>query len=774
MFDINLNSLVLEKGLELDALPGLIALTPSRRAARGREYDLIIALVKFNGSSSIASENINQWLQEKVERYYQTPGTVTFAMKALVEALNNDLLERNLKKVKESGSISAALSLVVLRRRSLYMVTIGSARAWYSGATETSELSEGESQIRGLGVDQMLPIRFATREVNENDVLVFSCQPAEVWKADTFAGCAELSDEAVSRRIFSQAGTDLKAVMLRFTVGKGLIKSSTIHGRPSPVRQSENTTPMPNKPMDSLPVNPDIPLVEPKVTGQNEVEPPSARDNDQPTFKEEVVSPTVLPVGMNQEVNETALEPSPIFSRETRRTRFEKQNKPQITETQVMAGKLTKKVVSGVGEAGSTFSRFLQKLLPGLTDEPLKLNRGSLIAIAVTIPLVIALIAGAVYVRSGKSKQFNQNLILAQQYAMQAEVQKTDPPLYLASLQQSMYWLDKAETYGQSESSASLRVKVQNELDILQGVQRLEMAEVVPGGLPAGASISQIVATATDVYLLDKTSGTVSRYFLGGSSYEKDEVFDCGPNEDNPLNLLEKIVDILPLNVNNTFKATLLAIDAKGSIQFCIPGDAGVTGALTQPDQGWKNIQAATISENYLYVLDGAGNAVYRYEGNGIQFENKPTLFFDNQIPSLTEAIDIEVNVEELYILRSNGQMVECLYSYMKDYKLTECKDPAPYGDMRTGQVPQAISFPEANFVQMRMTAAPDSSIYLLDTTAKALFHFSLQRNLQKVLHPRLMNGLNIDRLTPTAFAVSSGRIAFMAFGNQIFYAPLP
>lgn len=771
MFDINLNSLVLEKGLELDKLPGLIALTPPRRAARGREYDLVIAMVNFNASSSLASENNNQWFQEKVERYYQTPGTVTFAMKALVEALNNDLLERNLKKVKESGPISAALSLLVLRRRSLYMVNIGSARAWYSSANETSELSECESQTRGLGVDQMLPIRFATREVNENDVLVFSCQPAEVWKVDTFAGCAGLSDEAVSRRIFSQVGSELKAVMLRFTVGKGLIKSSTMNGKQTSARQSGNMTSTPIRPKD---VNLEIHQDNAGVSGQDVIVHPSVNNNNPLKHMGEVPSTPVLPIGINQAVNESAAEPRPIDSQETRRERLEKQNKPQITETQVMAGKLTKKVVSGVGEASSIFSRFLQKLLPGLTDEPLKLNRGSLIAIAVTIPLVIALIAGAVYVRSGKSKQFNQNLILAQQYAMQAEVQKADPPLYLASLQQSMYWLDKAESYGQSESSASLRVKVQNELDILQGVQRLEMAEVVPGGLPAGASISQIVATANDVYLLDKTSGTVSRYFLGGSSYEKDEAFDCGPNEDNPLNLLDKIVDILPLNVNNTFKATLLAIDAKGSIQFCIPGDAGVTGALTQPDQGWKNIQAATISDNYLYVLDGAGNAVYRFEGNGIQFENKPTLFFDNQIPSLTEAIDIEVNVEELYILRSNGQMVECMYSYMKDYKLTECKDPAPYGDMRTGQVPQAINFPEANFIQMRMTAAPDSSIYLLDTTAKALFHFSLQRNLQKVLHPRLMNGLNIDRLTPTAFAVSSGRIAFMAFGNQIFYAPLP
>jgi hypothetical protein len=441
---------------------------------------------------------------------------------------------------------------------------------------------------------------------------------------------------------------------------------------------------------------------------------------------------------------------------------------------QVSAGKATQNVVSAAKGIGNSVTTFTQKVLPGMTDEPLKLSRGTLIAIAIAVPMVIVLLAGAVYARSGKSKQFNQNLILAQQYAMQAELQVTDPPLYLASLQQSMYWLDKAESYGQTDTSASLRVKVQGELDILQGVQRLEMVEVIPGGLPAGSVVSQIVATATDLYLLDDTSGKVKRYSMGSSGYQLDEAFDCGPNEKNPLNTLGKLVDMVPVDVNNTFKATIMVVDGSGNTEFCIPGTAGVTSALTPPDQGWKNLKAISIFNNYLYVLDIGGNAVYRYEGNGVQFEAKPTLFFDNQIPALTEAVDIDINNDELYILRSSGQMVECTYSHMKDYKLTECIDPAPYGDMRTGQTPQSINFPEASFIQMRMTDAPDSSIYLLDAKAKALYHFSLQRNLQKILHPRFVDGANLDRVAPTAFAVSSARIVFMAFGSQIYYAPLP
>ncbi|PKO00411.1 MAG: hypothetical protein CVU42_04360 [Chloroflexi bacterium HGW-Chloroflexi-4] len=790
MFDINLFPINIEQGVEQNSLPGLAALTPPRKTARGRENDVVIAMIQISGSSAFYVENFNGWLVKKLENYYKTAGTVTFAMKSLVDSLNSDLLERNLKGIKEGIRMSGALNLVVLRRESLYLVNIGPAKTWFAGSTEALEIADSDNQGRGLGVDQNLVCRFSTCELNENDTLTLSCLPPEIWKVDTFAGCNTLTNEAVSRRIYSQMGSDLKAVLLRFTNGKGQIRQEKLPGR-APVKMT-NEKEEPETVIPEIRVEPRKPAAQVEPSIQTEPEPMPNVDwsipTSEPEESDQVYSQTYSVEVSDNSYFEPSTEPVQIEDNEApasltlrRRTGTHQQPTKPVrlkpegpSEAQVAAGKVTKGMVTGAKAIGSSVSSFTQKVLPGLADEPLKLGRGTLIAIAIAVPMLIALLAGAVYARSGKSKQFNQNLILAQQYAMQAELQVNDPPVYLASLQQSMFWLDKAESYGQTDSSASLRVKVQGELDILQGVQRLEMVEVIPGGLPAGSVVSQILATATDLYLLDSTSGTVKRYSMGSSGYQLDEAFNCGPDEKNPLNNLGKIVDMAAVDVNNTFKATILAVDGSGNIEFCVPGTAGITSALTQPDQGWKSLKSISIFNNYLYVLDIAGNAVYRYEGNGVQFENKPTLYFDNQIPALTEAIDIEVNGDELYILRSNGQMVECTYSHMKDYKLTECLDPAPYGDMRTGQEPAAINFPEAKFVQMRMTAAPDSSIYLLDATGKAMYHFSLQRNLQKILHPRFVDGVNLDRVTPTAVAVSSARIVFLAFGSQIYYAPLP
>lgn len=790
MFDINLFPINLEQGVDQNSLPGLAALTPPRKTARGRENDVVIAFIQISGTSAIAVESLNGWLLKKLEGYYQTAGTVTFAMKTLVEALNSDLLDRNLKRVKEGIRMSGSLNLVVLKRNSIYLVNIGTAKAWFAGKTDTLEFADADNQGRGLGVDQNLACRFSTCEITENDTLTFACQPPEIWKADTFAGCNTLTNEAVSRRIYNQMGSELKAIFIRFTVGKGQIKLDSLPGRNTAKVNIEKDSAEVIEP--EIHVEPTLPaaLVEPIMPAIAEplpavewsMPPP---ENDQvysqsstlEVSDEDNFEPSTQPVQFEE--SQSGQPPVSLTLRrrsgthqQHAKTKAPKHEGP--SGAQVAAGKVTQGMVSGAKVLGSSVSSFTQKVLPVLADEPLKLSRGTLIAIAIAVPMLIVILAGAVYASSGKSKQFNQNLILAQQYAMQAELQVNDPPVYLASLQQSMFWLDKAETYGQTDSSASLRVKVQAELDILQGVQRLEMVEVIPGGLPAGSVVTQIVATATDLYLLDGTSGTVKRYSMGSSGYQLDEAFNCGPDEKNPLNNLGKLVDMVPVDVNNTFKATILAVDASGNTEFCVPGTAGITSSLTQPDQGWKSLKAISLYNNYLYVLDIAGNAVYRYAGNGVQFENKPTLYFDNQIPALTEAIDIEVNGDELYILRSNGQMVECTYSHMKDYKLTECLDPAAYGDMRTGQDPAAINFPEAKFVQMRMTAAPDSSIYLLDAGGKAMYHFSLQRNLQKILHPRFLDGVNLDRVAPTAVAVSSARIVFLAFGSQIYYAPLP
>lgn len=747
MVDINFYTIHIADSLDRDNLPGLIIMNPPKRAARGRESDLLVALITLKGPSSISSESLRSWLEKKCEEYFQTSGTVTFAMRTLVEKINQELLGRNIKRANGGAQLTALLNIAVIKRDQLYLANAGDTRSFFIADQGCMEYRDDE-QPRDLGLIESLPIKFGQKEIHENDLLLFAPVAPATWTTAAFDGGSALTVEGLSRRLFNQCGTDVRALVIKFQPGKG--KQTT-----SPLKRNLTTATVPDTVYFSAPVAKE-------ATEDNAVSDPSTEEKG-----------IVVETAVERESD------AGIFVSETSRTglraRVEK-NRPDLLSPQakVAIGKTTRTAVDSWETFKRKSSEFLGKLLPGLIDGPQKLNMPVLIFIALAVPLIIGLIAGSVYSKKGKGREFEAAFLQAQQYAAQADTFLSDPPSRLASLQQAMYWIDKAEEYGTSDNFKNLKSNVQASLDQLQGGQRLAMAPLFADTLPRDTRITQMVATNTEVYLLDESSGTVLRYYRSGEEYLPDDAFDCGLNPKNVISPIGKLVDIVPMSVGNSFGATIMGIDASGVIEYCIPGEAGITGSIIPPDAGWVSLKAMSIYQGYLYILDSGGNAVYRYYGDGIQFDEKPTLFFDRIVPNLADAVDIEVNGFELYILKSNSQMIECTYSPLKDYKETECLDPAPFGDMRTAQEPQPVSFPNAGFVQLHMTPAPDSSLYLLDAKEKSIYHFSLQRNLQKILYPRLIDDMDVEKLTPTAVAISTGRIAYLALGNLVYYAPLP
>jgi hypothetical protein len=745
--DINFYTLHIAENLDRDHLPGFMTMQPPRRTARGRENDLLIALITLKGPASISPESLRSWMEKKCEEYFQTAGTVTLAMRTLVEKLNNDLLQRNLKRAKDGAPMTALLNLAVVKRDQLYLASVGNTRAFYIAAEDCSEYRDDEHP-RDLGTNETPTIKFGQKAIVANDLLLFAPVAPATWTSEAFAGGNALTIEGLSRRLFNQSGADLRAVAMKFLPGKGALSTR-------PLKREFSTTAIPDSAYFTA--------AAPQFAENAQAQP--AADAPRP-----LIDP---PQPLEQPLESTRASRSGS-SRSAQSERAAVASELLSPETKLAIGKKTRAAVEGWEGFWQKAGGLMGKLIPGLTEGPARLNKPALIFIAVAVPLIIALIAGGVYSKKGKGREFDAALVQAQQYAAQAEVLVNDPPSRLATLQQAMYWIDRAEEYGTSDTFVTLKSNVQNALDQLQGGQRLEMAPLFARTLPSNTRITQMVATNTEVYLLDETSGTVLRYYRSGDEYLQDTAFDCGYNPKNPLSPIGKLVDIIPVAPGNSFEATIMGIDSAGVFEYCVPNETGITGSLIPPDAGWVSLKALAIYQGYLYILDSGGNAVYRYAGDGIQYEEKPTLFFDKVVPDLADAFDIEVNGFELYILKNNSQMIACTYSPLKDYKETECLDPAPFGDMRTAQDPQPITFSNAKFVQERLTPAPDSSLYLLDAQGKSIYHFSLQRNLQKILYPRLMDDTNIDNVTPTAVAISTGRIVYMAFGNLVYYAPLP
>lgn len=773
-------------------IPGLLVVPATRKAARGRENDLLVLYFSLSGSTAITSEGLNTWLEKKAESYHRAPGTVTAGMRAVIDGINADLLERNLRHSKAGGQVSGHLQIAVIKREMLYMATLGSGKTLYATNNESSEMIDAENGVRGLGVNQSVAPRFIQTTLATNDVLIFSFNAPDAWTGETLNGCQTLPLEALFRRLYGQPAGAARGVLIRFKEGTGKVNFLSLRpGSAATERKVAADTPVqapavsqeqtPTAPQAESPVAPQVILlpgsisesetpIKPESTQETIQEPTSALATSQ-TEQAKPVAEIRLSLQPNPQQHHPQVEPV----KPQNETDFPKRAQEfQSDAVKSAVGKALRKGAEVKGKADGFMKDAVQKVLPGEADQPPQFPRALLIIIAIVIPIIIVAVAFAFYNRNGRTGLFDAYLAQAEQISVRADGQSGDLPARLASLQESLYWLNKADDYGGSDQSAALRAKLQSGIDDLQGIIHINIQSILSDGLLSSTNISQIVTTATDFYALDDNSGKVLRFFLTGSSYGQDNNFNCGPSDQNLVADTGKIVDMVAIPSDNTYGATLLTIDSKGVLDYCVPGEGGYIVSLEPPDMGWGSIKSISFYQNYLYVLDIQGNAVYRFKGAGVIYSEKPTLFFDDVIPSLKEALDIEVVGYELYILRSNGQMVECTYSPIKDMKSTDCQDPGSYTDTRSGQVTQVATFPEAQFVQMRLTQAPDSSLYLLDSKGDTIYHLSYARSLQRVLHPRIEDGVDVSNLTPTAFAISSGRVVFMAYGNELFYGQMP
>lgn len=763
MFNLDIYPIHINNGSVEETLPGLIALTPPRKCARGREFDQLIALIHLTGKTKITPEALETWLQKKAALFYSSPGSVTNAMRLLAEAINIELLDRNLKKTVAGSQVNGSLSLVVIRKEFVYLLAIGQAKVFLLTKDEVVEQTDRENHLKGLGITQSIACLFGQCQVAPGDSLLLASLPSPHWSSDSLQNAAGLKAESLGRRLLNQHPADLRAILVRLAEGKGEITVKTL---------------IPHVVADVVEQKPDL-LVRQEDSGEEYAE------SGKPALHDEAErftdTPLVLP-GMGEEETQPAEDVIPGYD-EVEIAAADQPMATGVTAQMDQDGKSRRGWrrkpawriwAARKSRAENSIKETKPKKIKIDNPDAVTVPRSLYLALAIAVPIIVAIIAFSVWINQGRSQHFAYYMGEGERYAQEAELAREDPVAYSFNLQAAMMYLEKANQYGATEESTALLTSVQAQLDKLQGVARLTMLPLETNVKLGNVNITQMVATNTDLYILDSLSGKALHLELLGDEYVLDNGFDCGPNPNNPLNSIGKLVDIVGLPAGNSFGARLFGIDAYGNIEFCIPGESGVISSLIAPDAGWQEIKAISMYQNYLYVMDPGNNAVFTYYRAGVLFEEKPWLFFDNQIPDMETAVDFEVVGDEMYIMRSNGEMVECTYSHLKDYKLTECTDPAPYHDTRSGQSTEIDNFGDSRFVQMRLTAAPDSSIYLLDANSNGIYHFSLLRNLQKILQPGFPDLEYSPRQEVTSVAISPGRKIFLAFGDRVYTATMP
>jgi len=230
-----------------------------------------------------------------------------------------------------------------------------------------------------------------------------------------------------------------------------------------------------------------------------------------------------------------------------------------------------------------------------LPDESLfSIPASTMAFMAVAVAVIIATTGGAVYFQRGRQVQYQAYFGQALQAAQMAE-SRTDPNELRTDWETALDFLAEAEIYQETTESKDLRQRAQNALDEIDRIHRLDFQPVLTGGLGSGVQVNRMIVTDTDMYLLNSAAGNVFRAIRTGRGYEIDSLFECSPNAQ-----VGPLIDIDLPPVTNPFEATIYAMDARGNLLSCIPGEKPVVQFPNIPQPSEQGMRAFSIAGNTL------------------------------------------------------------------------------------------------------------------------------------------------------------------------------
>ena len=86
-------------------MPGLLAVTPPRKSARGREQNSLIVYLTLSGNTPLSTAEISQLTNDAAGLFYQSPGSLTSAMRSAANDINARLLARNLATASQGQHV---------------------------------------------------------------------------------------------------------------------------------------------------------------------------------------------------------------------------------------------------------------------------------------------------------------------------------------------------------------------------------------------------------------------------------------------------------------------------------------------------------------------------------------------------------------------------------------------------------------------------------------------------------------------------------------------
>ncbi len=796
--DITLSPLYRINGQDIASLPGLIALTPPHNAARGREKDRLIVYLLLTGNSTFSTSEYMQVAKDAANIFYQTSGALTSALRTAADLVNKSLLERNTTTSRNGQFAVGWLTLAALRDAQCTLALSGPMHAYWFGQNEMRHIHEPLTSGKGLGTNQTTNVHYSQTTLSAGDRLLFFGRAPTAWDS-TLNDPGHSSLDAMRRRLSALTHEDLNAVLMQATDGAGAMNLLSGTSEPKADNKKEDTVPPPPPPQLDQPqevreastpevesaTSPSAHMVQPSayaIPPQQEETPrpnplaslPRATSRDfpasipriQPAPAEPVVN-EIIPPEIEAEENLTAKENvQPAQPAQPEAPREPSARTRQTAKTIATGIQSTRRLSELIGER---LKNFLPRLLPNTeTSEPAAPSNTTMMFMAILIPLMVVTIASVVYLRYGRSQQYEAYLAQAQEMRAQA-VTLSDPIEQRQAWENVLLSVDIAESHRKTSDTITIRQEAEANLDKLLGITRMQFNPAFSNNL--NMEISRMAASETDLFLLNAASGEALRAqpTNNGRGFQVDTTFNCKPGLYGNYTV-GPLVDILTLPVLNSINATLLGIDAAGNLLYCAPGQVAQAIPLPPPDTNWGRITAFTLDGGNLYVLDAPARAVWVYNGKDGTFIDRPYFFFGGQTPEKQDVIDLIISGDDLYMLHADSHLSTCSYSRIES-KPTRCQDPAPLVNPFAAYQDSNL-FASVHLTQMLFTALPNQSILLLDADTQGVLRIAPRSlELQNQFRPVTGTTNPISSGPVGAIAVGPNHVLYLAINGQVYFA---
>ncbi|MFN2119361.1 MAG: hypothetical protein ACK2T0_03115 [Anaerolineales bacterium] len=756
-------------GHDQASLPGLMAASPPRKAARSRQQDRLLVYLVFGGQASLSTGDCIQAASRAAVTFYDTPGTMTAALRSAAGAINQYLQDRNQARTTPGQYTVGIVGLGVIRDSRLTLLLSGPMQAFVLGRAGVRQMADPLAG-RGLGLAETFAHHFSQVELEADDRLVLCTKPPAPWAA-ALQDSSATSLDGTRRRLMAAAPADVNAVLLGAAEGRGVME---VRGTPAADRVAEPESsgaaaaPIGEQPAPRETSRQPPPSYEARIGPQDAGlaagggAPSAYGIPGEPPM--EGPEPVSAPPADGEEISGAHGPPldegkGPRQGRE-HGSRRRGRDAARVVVSAVNASRAaTDKVGKGIGE-------FVPRVLPVSGPVSWSFLSPAMMFIAVLVPLVVVTVASAVYFRYGRSVQYEQYLVQAQDARAQAK-SLADPSARREALQQELFYLGRAVSYNDTSEAQALRTDAQQALDQLLGITRLQFQPVLSNGV--GVRIGRLAASDTDLYLLDAERGGVLHIALTNTGFKLDNAFNCAPGA-YPEAAVGPLIDLVALPEVNALNATVVAMDAAGNVLYCAPGQVAQAAPLPPPDTEWGRVRAFTLDSGNLYALDPAKNAVWVYLGKDGTYVDRPYFFFGDTFPALDDAIDLAVNAGDLYVLHSDGHISSCSYSGVQGGQ-TRCVDTMPFVNPFPAYRDINI-FSEAHFTQMVFAPAPDVSLALLDTDGQGVFRFTARSlELQSQLRAALGGSYSLPQGPVTAMAFSPSHVLYFAVKDRLYFA---